>query len=437
MSNNKNIDNLFKKALDEQGYDPPEYIWKNIEANLYKRKKIYSTWWFRSLSTAAFIALFIGLAQLIRLESDTDIMFNIIEVAEIGISDVSDSSIISNMESTEQISQKTSETIIEKKQIPQKNTTSKKLTIRKELSVITIPENQMIVAIPNSTMIASLKISNVRTFFIPITSKEALKNNRQYSTLRNTDVSKEKEKKKIKMVLSGHLSPTYSSGNYSSSVTNTLGDSYSSEELDGLMNMGGGLKLAVHANKRLSFQTGLSYSRMGQKNTESSVARHATTFAVTGGNRVSTFLGDIKHHEGVDVYANVAPILLNSVAAKTDVSLEQVFNTLSIPLHVSYRLNDSRVLFSILGGFSGDFIVGNKVYLETGAERELIGSTQNIRTFNISTDLGLGVRYPISNKIKIMVEPGFKYYLQSISRDKRIDFKPYAFTFSTGIGFEF
>ena len=67
----------------------------------------------------------------------------------------------------------------------------------------------------------------------------------------------------------------------------------------------------------------------------------------------------------------------------------------------------------------------------------MLGSTENIRKFNLSTDLGLGVEYPLGRKVKLMVEPGFRYFLQSLSKNDLIDFKPYTFTLSTGIGIEF
>lgn len=89
------------------------------------------------------------------------------------------------------------------------------------------------------------------------------------------------------------------------------------------------------------------------------------------------------------------------------------------------------------GGFSGSFIVANKAYLNYGNNRKYVGTTEDIRTFNISTDWALGVEYPIFPRITFMVEPGFRYYLQSISKNKDIDFKPYMFSFSTGIGISF
>ena len=104
---------------------------------------------------------------------------------------------------------------------------------------------------------------------------------------------------------------------------------------------------------------------------------------------------------------------------------------------MKYYLNNNKIRFSLLAGFSGSFIISNKAYLNYENNREYIGSTENIRNFNISTDWALGVEYPISPKVKIMLEPGFRYYLQSISEDENIDFKPYIFSFSTGIGINF
>ena len=66
-----------------------------------------------------------------------------------------------------------------------------------------------------------------------------------------------------------------------------------------------------------------------------------------------------------------------------------------------------------------------------------MGEAENIRTFNISTNVGFGIEYPLSKSIRLKLEPGFKYYLQSLSKNSDIDFKPYSFTFSTGIGINF
>ena len=215
--------------------------------------------------------------------------------------------------------------------------------------------------------------------------------------------------------------------------------SYSSNQMDGLMNVGGGLKLSVSANKRFSVQTGLFYSRMGQKTSGAGSGVRAMMLpSLQHSDRmIATPLGNIKTHTQGVAYRSPEAILLSSLNSSSSETIEQTFGTLEIPLHVRYLLNNNKVLFAVSGGVSGNFIVNNKVFLRNGRDKEYIGSTEDIRNFNISTDIGLGMEYPVTSNIRIMIEPSFKYFLQSLSRNDDIDFKPYLFTFSTGIGIRF
>ena len=77
-------------------------------------------------------------------------------------------------------------------------------------------------------------------------------------------------------------------------------------------------------------------------------------------------------------------------------------------------------------------VLRNHTYVNYNGKKEFMGEAEDIRTFNISTNIGFGIEYPLSKSIHIKVEPGFKYYLQSLSKSEEIDFKPYSFTFSTG-----
>ena len=276
--------------------------------------------------------------------------------------------------------------------------------------------------------------------FIPLTSKEAYQNQKEYQKLLNTPTSlTTDEKRKIKVMVSGHFVPAYSSGSYSSSLKNSRGVSYSSNQMDGLMNVGGGLKLSVSANKRFSVQTGLFYSRMGQKTSGAGSGVRAMMLpSLQHSDRmIATPLGNIKTRTQGVAYRSPVAILLSSLNSSSSETIEQTFGTLEIPLHVRYLLNNNKVLFAVSGGVSGNFIVNNKVFLRNGRDKEYIGSTEDIRNFNISTDIGLGMEYPVTSNIRIMIEPGFKYFLQSLSRNDDIDFKPYLFTFSTGIGIRF
>lgn len=90
-----------------------------------------------------------------------------------------------------------------------------------------------------------------------------------------------------------------------------------------------------------------------------------------------------------------------------------------------------------MGGFGASFLVRNMTYLRYEGVKEKMGETDNIRRINMSTHVGLGVEYPIGKSIHFKIEPGFRYYLQSLSKDPDIRYNPYTFTFSTGFGISF
>ena len=430
MSNN--IDDLFRKALLNQESQPPAHVWKNIEKQLDKRRRIVAGWWLRGVSAAAVIAIVFSVWQLSHQDTANQLAtyspMNIPTYLPVDTAIVPQNSLETTADDAivlacAQASQVTN--VAEKVAVPYKDSDLARIR-EMAISGISTPASQK-----------SLKIKTAHQNIIPLTSKEAFKNNQEYQVLLKNEAPIKSNGEGIKIALSGHFAPTYSGGNYSSSVKNPRGYSYSGDQMDGILNAGGGLKLSINTSKRLSFQTGVLYSRMGQKTKEDNSGPRTAAFSTDHRlPRVATPLGNVKTQRKSVAYRSSEATILNSIASN-DETLEQTFGTVEIPLYVRYKLNDNKIQFSVVGGFSGNIIVNNKVYLKSGSEKELLGSTEDIRNFNMSTDWGLGVEYPVSPKIKVMIEPGFKYYLQSLSRNEYIDFKPYMFTFSTGIGIEF
>ena len=430
---NNNLDHLFKKALQDKSYEPPPYIWGNIERQLNKNKHKVALWWWRT--AAAVVAAFIGIW-----------LFYSVESPEIEVAGITGTEILKTKDSTN-LPDTFSDSIQEEKtvQYVTKETVTEVPVLiaqnkRTELEPIQMHRAGEAGFIEQTAPDYAISTRKLQRNFIPLTSKEAYQNQKEYQKLLNTPTSlTTDEKRKIKVMVSGHFVPAYSSGSYSSSLKNSRGVSYSSNQMDGLMNVGGGLKLSVSANKRFSVQTGLFYSRMGQKTSGAGSGVRAMMLpSLQHSDRmIATPLGNIKTRTQGVAYRSPEAILLSSLNSSSSETIEQTFGTLEIPLHVRYLLNNNKVLFAVSGGVSGNFIVNNKVFLRNGRDKEYIGSTEDIRNFNISTDIGLGMEYPVTSNIRIMIEPGFKYFLQSLSRNDDIDFKPYLFTFSTGIGIRF
>ena len=432
---NNNLDHLFKKALQDKSCEPPPYIWGNIERQLNKNKHKVALGWWRTAAAAAVVAAFIGIW-----------LFYSVESPEIEVAGITGTEILKTKDSTN-LPDTFSDSIQEEKtvQYVTKETVTEVPVLiaqnkRTELEPIQMHRAGEAGFIEQTAPDYAISTRKLQRNFIPLTSKEAYQNQKEYQKLLNTPTSlTTDEKRKIKVMVSGHFVPAYSSGSYSSSLKNSRGVSYSSNQMDGLMNVGGGLKLSVSANKRFSVQTGLFYSRMGQKTSGAGSGVRAMMLpSLQHSDRmIATPLGNIKTRTQGVAYRSPEAILLSSLNSSSSETIEQTFGTLEIPLHVRYLLNNNKVLFAVSGGVSGNFIVNNKVFLRNGRDKEYIGSTEDIRNFNISTDIGLGMEYPVTSNIRIMIEPGFKYFLQSLSRNDDIDFKPYLFTFSTGIGIRF
>jgi hypothetical protein len=154
---------------------------------------------------------------------------------------------------------------------------------------------------------------------------------------------------------------------------------------------------------------------------------------------INTPLGNVSSSPQAFVvfHSNSNEEILEGVRSYQTGTLEQRFDAIDIPLHLRYYFNNQKLKFSILGGLGAHVLVDNRTYLQSSDSRENLGVTDEIRPLNFSTRIGLGIEYPITRAIHFKFEPLFRYYLQSLSRNSDIHFKPYSFNLSTGIGISF
>ena len=237
-------------------------------------------------------------------------------------------------------------------------------------------------------------------------------------------------------------SPVYASNMINSSNTNPV-------------DLGGGLSVEYKTGRRLSVESGLYYSGIGQSSGSSvGSSDKGFAFADKGSNYFNTPV-DIEADKvtmnspaGVIAFSKVPSsiVLGTSIEDKalvanavmvSDTRFIQNFNYLEIPLYLRYALIDSRFDVEMLGGFSSNLLIGNGTYLEDGTGRSLIGTTQDMRFFNYSGTLGVGLRYSISKHFFLNVEPRVKYFLNSLNNNSSVNYKPYVFGIYTGISYEF
>lgn len=422
------IDKLFRDALKDQSCPPPPRVWKNIARQLPAVPKSRSLWWYRSAAAAALV---LSLTYLLRIEKEKEILSH------------SFRSPVKSLEINREnrsISPDIVSFPLAKLELPAESAGKHPLsTGMKEIPLTVTESNLPVSAIVTPAEEKLIDRRNLRNM-IPLTDKNSYDMQRIYREFLESDRKTRPagfRKNTLKIMLSGHFAPGYSGGNYQAPDNKTR--SYQEEDLSGIFNMSGGIKVAFITSKRFSVHTGVIYTQIGQRTENSNLFLSSATLfssARLKQKNIRTPLGNIKNNSAGQMY-QLEDMSLKSEVRSAASHIDQEFGAIEIPVGIRYKLNDNKLIVSVSGGFSGSFIVSNKAYLTLGKKKDYIGNTENIRRFNVSTDLGLGVEYPLSPRIKIMLEPAFRYYLQSLSQDKDIDFNPYVFSVATGIGINF
>jgi hypothetical protein len=235
---------------------------------------------------------------------------------------------------------------------------------------------------------------------------------------------------------------------------NAIQDMNNSEQ--GLIALAGGLRVGYAAGRRLSVQSGLYYSRYGQEKNKSGevfmdeyayLDRSNVTYLSipnsTGTIQASS--GNSGHYENViststggkgNFYSNNGFPAISSdniQVAESGITAIQYFDYLELPVNVKYKIIDRKLSFSFVGGVITNFLVNNGVQLKQDGNKESFGTTRDINKVNYQGSVGLGLDYPLKDRLAISLEPRFRYYLNPI--DQRFNVHPYSFGIFAGISY--
>jgi len=259
-----------------------------------------------------------------------------------------------------------------------------------------------------------------------------------------------------KWAVGTQVSPVYSYRDLGGSADKAGALSYYNNAESGMLAYVGGLNLAYLPAERLTVQSGVYYSRMGISVDHSYVSANLgpdnayekafkyNTIANSSG-LIATGAGNIEPYftsgwsedrqEWNDAIVGETYNQLNMQFNESDVI--QNFEYLEVPVILKYKVIDRRLGFNILGGMSTNFLIGSNAFLVSEGNRERIGRTEHLKTFNYSSTVGMGMDYELSSRFNLSFEPFFKYYLNSINQTTVIKSRPYTFGIFSGISFVF
>jgi hypothetical protein len=220
-----------------------------------------------------------------------------------------------------------------------------------------------------------------------------------------------------------------------------------------LISYSGGVAFSYKINKRLSVQSGVFYSAIGQEvdgiNTFSGFLPYDNTkgdhiFEVqTTNGTVFTSNRDIflmDNGTGNRIMTNYTPDVFDPNKASLQLvnnNLFQNFSYLELPVILRYKFIDKTVDFNVIGGLSYNMLVGNSVYTTGDGGRYNIGKTEGLNLITFSSSLGMGVEYSVSEKLSLNLEPTFRYYINPFNQMTISGIHPYSFGIFSGVSYKF
>ncbi len=237
----------------------------------------------------------------------------------------------------------------------------------------------------------------------------------------------------------------------------TKGNDYLASQLkaseENVMSYSGGVSFAYKVNKRFSIQSGIYYSSIGQLVEGVSAYTGFQVFDYSKGDRNFEVLttNGIIYTTNADVFllgqgpvekimTNYTNDVFDPVKSNLDYlgeNLRQNLSYLELPVFMRYKLIDRVVDINLIGGISYNMLVGNSVSTIIEGQKYSVGETDGLNPLSISSSLGMGMEYSISDKFTLNVEPTFRYYMNPFSKIAGIVVHPYSFGIFSGISYKF
>ena len=220
---------------------------------------------------------------------------------------------------------------------------------------------------------------------------------------------------------------------------NTLGkgshidDQFVGNSKSGEINASYGVNVSYVLNKKLKLRSGVNSLKLSYD------TDNVILFENVDGNN-SAALRNITLIDSMAVSAisanNLGVQQALGLLPNENAAISQRIGYYEVPVELEYTLSDKKLGVNVIAGFSTFFLNDNKIYSEFEGRKTHIGEANNINDVSFSGNLGLGLDYKFSDKIKFNVQPTFKYQM-SAYKNTSGNFRPYIVGVYTGLSYTF
>lgn len=460
---NKHMDEVFSKQLANYKEEPKEELWLTISGRLQKKKNRAMLIAFAKVAAGLLLLTSIGLnIYLFNRRQQVEITEKSVkeEAKPKKTADVAEMNEEPGAKQTTATAKGTDKSVIDyqpkesaihitETDIKEPETTqigSGIDSVYNDTPILVLAESKSIKEIPiRNTPVVDLTAMQQKT------EEEPIDFNRFEEISESDDISASWE-------IGGQFAPIYAYRTISTEkYYNYLSDRLNESE-KGLISYAGGIQVKMRPFEKLAFQSGIYYSRLGQIKEQVNVfaintydwrnepedysQQQEQQIAVL--NSTGTIAGESEKSYGVQVSSDElgtsaweGSSSIRTTNSGANLTFTQLMEYLEIPFMVHYKLYDKKIKFNIIGGINTHILIGTHNYLEDGNSQIKTGTTKDLKTFNYSSTIGLGLDYMLSKRINFNIQPQFRYYLNSVNEASFIDVHPYTFGIYTGINYHF
>lgn len=433
-----NIDIVFRNGFKDFEMLPPPEVWDNIQPVIRRKRKPFIL-----LRIAAVVAIILSISFLIY-------NWN----REIPV--VSENQILPVNGESVPLMQNPSP-IINSQLIGTGNRkiASQKRKLIEETNMVTMrPDDETIITpVPEISAKSDLLASKGNLSLAGQTRNIISGQNTGISFIQNLTTNNHSEIEPLKVTqrwsIAAMASPTYFS-QFNSGKDDLSRQMMASEQP--LVSYSGGVALSYKVSKKISIQSGLYYSSVGQEVDgissfggfqQFNFTKGARNFEVlTSSGLIYTSNSDVFLTDGIGdrVQTQITRDVFDPEKASLQYlnnSLKQNFSYLELPFVVRYKLIDRSLDLNVIGGVSYNFLVNNSVYATNDGNRYPIGKTEGLSIMTFSSSIGMGMEYCFTKSFSLNLEPTFRYYLNPFNGLPETNIHPYSFGIFSGISYKF
>jgi hypothetical protein len=462
----KNIDRIFKNKLRNFDAEPPVEVWESIRERLYLNRRRKMIYW--SARVAAGIAVLAVLSityfktrDLINdnlVSDDLKLKKEAREGVLLKEGEVSEGEVSEGEVSEGEVS----EGEVLKGDLAEGDLSGEKLPERK----VSGTNGFLAASLQGQEMVfVSGKSIGRLDYEIPVREIGLLRSGKHDETFKRSEIPEgipdediytlnipsDDESTKNRWAIGTQVSPLYSYRSLVVQDESLETANYYNQAESGTFAYSGGVHVNYSPTRRISFQSGVYYSKYGVTVDQAYLFENQLTADVTRTTKfysVNNSSGtiNIADKPSVDYVTNYGQRKNQNMNSGTfdEFSMEvnsgeviQNFNYIEVPLVFRYRLIDRKIGFNFLGGLSTNLLVGSNTYYNDNGNKEKIGETTDIKLFSYSSIMGVGIDYALSERLNLNLEPTFRYYLNSINESSYIGSHPYSIGVFTGLRYSF